>query len=67
MLKYTYNGHLIKTLGKYGAGNGEFNIPNGVRVDSSGNVFVCETYDCRIQKFDNNGAFISKWSGSGIQ
>jgi DNA-binding beta-propeller fold protein YncE len=45
--------------------DGEFIWPAGVAVDSSGNVFVVDTYNDRIQKFDSNGNFISKWGSYG--
>jgi tripartite motif-containing protein 71 len=41
--------------------NGDFNSPNGIAVDSSGNVYVADTGNDRIQKFSGNGTFISKW------
>jgi tripartite motif-containing protein 71 len=36
-------------------------------VDASGNVFVVDEGNNRIQKFDANGSFITKWGtlGSG--
>ena len=38
-------------VGKPGSGNGQFNYPNGVATDSSGNVYVADTGNNRIQKF----------------
>ena len=37
--------------------------PQGIAVDSSGNVYVADTANCRIQKFNNNGIFLAKWGG----
>jgi tripartite motif-containing protein 71 len=37
-------------------------VPSGVAVDSSGNVFVSDSGNDRIQKFTNTGTFIRKWS-----
>ncbi len=42
-----------------------FNTPAGVAVDSSGNVYVADKGNHRIQKFDNNGNFITKWGSNG--
>ena len=36
-------------------------------VDSNGNVYVADTYDFRIQKFDSNGKFVTKWGKEGGQ
>ena len=43
----------------------QFDSPIGVAVDSSGNVFVADFYNKRIQKFTNNGAFLAKWGELG--
>jgi len=36
-----------------------------VAVDANGNVFVADTYNCRIQKFTNDGVYITEWGGAG--
>jgi tripartite motif-containing protein 71 len=41
--------------------DGEFASPNGISVDPSGNVYVADTGNNRIQKFSSNGTFIAKW------
>jgi len=45
--------------------DGQFNFPEGVAVDGSGNVYVADTFNNRIQKFDSSGVFISKWGTNG--
>lgn len=48
------NGSLIAEWGSYGSGNGQFNSPFGIAVDSStGNVFVVDTNNHRIEVFAN--------------
>jgi DNA-binding beta-propeller fold protein YncE len=39
----------------------QFNGPRGVAVDSSGNVYVTDTGNDRVQKFSNSGTFIRSW------
>ena len=41
--------------GTNGNGDGQFIYPTGVAVDSSGNVYVADTGNHRIQKFKSNG------------
>jgi DNA-binding beta-propeller fold protein YncE len=47
--------------GQEGSGDGQFINPFGVATDSSGNVYVADTYNHRIQKFSSNGVFLTKW------
>ena len=51
--------------GSQGSGDGEFQYPFGVAVDNSGNVYVADAYNRRIQKFDSNGVFLTKWGSEG--
>ncbi len=55
----------IKKWGSSGTSNGLFNFPWGIAVDSSGNVYVADASDDRIQKFNSNGGFITKWGSYG--
>ena len=50
--------------GSTGSSNGQFDSPNGIAVDSSGNVYVTEDNNNRIQKFNSNGGFITQSGGS---
>jgi hypothetical protein len=48
-----------------GTGDGEFNLPSGVATDSSSNVYVADTNNNRIQKFNSTGGFLTKWGSLG--
>src|SRR5579885_713322 len=52
--------------GTYGLQNtGQFAFPQGVTVDSSGNVYVTDLGNRRIEKFDNSGTFLFTWGTKG--
>ena len=44
--------------GEYGTGDGQFKTPSGIAVDSSGDVYVADTWNGRIQKFTRDGKFL---------
>ncbi|WP_052292286.1 NHL repeat-containing protein [Methanosphaerula palustris] len=46
--------------GSPGQGDGQFNGPNSITVDSTGKVYVVDRNNTWIQRFDANGTFISK-------
>ncbi len=45
--------------------DGQFNNPRGITLDNQGNVYVADSSNQRIQKFDNFGNFIKKWGTPG--
>lgn len=51
----------ITKWGSAGEADSQFYRPGGVAADSSGNVYVADTQNNRIQKFNSNGTFIAKW------
>jgi DNA-binding beta-propeller fold protein YncE len=51
--------------GLSGGGAGEFASPDGVAVDASGDVFVADYYNSRVDEFSSAGAFIKAW-GWGV-
>ena len=59
--EYTF----VTSWGSSGTLNGQFNSPFGVAVDSSGNVYIADAGNDRVQKFTSNGDFITKWGTQG--
>ncbi|HSV05327.1 MAG TPA: hypothetical protein VLI07_02370 [Candidatus Binatus sp.] len=51
--------------GAFGSGDGQFRSPGGVATDVSGNVYVADVGNHRIQKFDGSGTFVAKWGTMG--
>jgi tripartite motif-containing protein 71 len=39
--------------------------PHGIAVDASGNIYVADTLNHRIQKFDSSGNLVTKWGSEG--
>jgi DNA-binding beta-propeller fold protein YncE len=69
--KFDNSGKFILKWGSNGTADGQFlqksdDIgPEGIDVDSSGNIFVADSGNSRVQKFDNSGKFILKWGSNG--
>jgi DNA-binding beta-propeller fold protein YncE len=51
--------------GTEGSASGQFKRPQGIAVDSAGNVYVADTNNNRIQKFNSAGGIIATWGNSG--
>jgi sugar lactone lactonase YvrE len=70
VLKFDKTGKLIKTWGKWGSGNGEFDQPHALAFDSRGQLYVGDRNNNRVQVFDQDGNFkeaMYQWSRpSGI-
>jgi hypothetical protein len=53
-------------VGVQGSLGGELKNPRGIAVDSQGNVYVGDTQNSRIEKFDSNGNFLRAWGNNVI-
>lgn len=69
IVKLDSKGKFNLEWGKRGDGNGEFSFGfydmAGIAVNAEGEVYVVDSYNQRIQKFDKNGNFILKWGSAG--
>ena len=61
----TADGAPVRTIGKRGSENGEFNFPTNLSVDRQGRLYVADTLNFRIQIFDREGAFVSAFGMQG--
>jgi RHS repeat-associated protein len=52
-------------FGTEGTGNGQFKGPAGTTVDSSGNVWVVDSGNNRIEKFQEPGKFLASYGSTG--
>jgi DNA-binding beta-propeller fold protein YncE len=51
--------------GAPGRERGQFDRPQDVAVASSGDVYVVDTGNCRVQRFDTAGRFLGAWGTCG--
>lgn len=65
VLLFDLSGSFISSLGGPGKGQGQFRGPSSLYIDSNGNLFVADSGNSRIQKFNSNGKFILEFQGSG--
>ena len=60
--KYDKNGDWVKSWGIAGHGPGQFNTPHAIAVDRTGNVYVADRGNARIQVFDTDGKFLRQFT-----
>jgi DNA-binding beta-propeller fold protein YncE len=46
-------------------GDGQFQEPWGIAVAEDGRVYVADTWNHRVQVFDSDGTFLTKWGAYG--
>ncbi len=51
--RFSARGEFLDGVTSLAPGNepGQFSTPHGVAIDRQGNLYVCDTHNCRIQKF----------------
>lgn len=62
IVKMSKEGKYLATIGKLGAGPGEFHSMHGMQIDpKSGRIYVADRGNRRIQVFDKDFKFIDQW------
>jgi len=58
-------GELLGTVGEPGAGEGQLFKPTNLTLDREGNLYVTDTLNCRIVKYDPQGDFVFSFGECG--
>ena len=59
------NVRLVTKWGAESSGDGQVTRPKGIAVDGSGNVYVADTLNDRVQVFNVSGDFLAEWGAEG--
>lgn len=65
VVRFGRDGVFQKQWGGKGTADGEFNLVHDVAVDAKGRVYVADRENRRVQVFDADGKFITKWTDAG--
>src|SRR5206468_4515610 len=57
IVKFSPEGQVLRTWGSKGKGDGQFDDPTSVAVDTTNKVYVADPINRRIQVFDSDGKF----------
>jgi DNA-binding beta-propeller fold protein YncE len=57
----------LSTFGSLGTGNGQLDYPYGVATDAAGNIYVADSGNNRIQKFNSDGTYVSSFGSYGTE
>lgn len=60
--RFSAAGKLIQSWGEPGTGPGQFNLPHGVAIESTGEVWVADRENDRIQIFTADGKYLREWT-----
>ncbi len=58
-------GTWLRKLGSKGASDGQLQLPQGIALDSSGQIYVVDQGTCRISVFSSDVKFQRVWGGKG--
>ncbi len=53
----------VLSFGSSGSGEAQFNRPNGVATDKNNCIYISDTKNNRVQKFDCDGNFVKEFTG----
>ncbi len=60
--RFSPDGKLLHSWGEPGAGPGQFHVPHGIAIDTTGIVYVADRENGRVQLFSTEGKYITSWN-----
>ena len=66
VMKFSAEGRFQYQWGTKGAGPGQFDVPHGIVIDATGNVYVADRGNRRVQVFDATGRYLRQWAGTDL-
>jgi len=57
---------LVYEIGLTGTGEADFNLPSSIDIDSNSNIYIVDTNNNRIQKFDAKGTFLTEFGSDKL-
>ena len=63
---FSPEGRFLFEWGVKGSGPGQFDVPHGIALDSSGMLYVADRGNARVQVFDKQGKYIAEWKGKQL-
>ena len=63
--KFDKNGKFVRSWGQTGTANGQFRQPRALAIDAQGQVYVADAGNRRIQVFDGDGNFKTRFLNVG--
>lgn len=58
--KFSSSGSYTTTYGSYGTGNAQFKFPAGIAIDSSGDMWVLDSGNARIEELNPSGTYVQQ-------
>ena len=63
MQKFTKDGEFISAWGERGSGPGQFDGPWGLALTGSGDIYISDWGNDRVQRYDTDGGLIVQFTG----
>jgi sugar lactone lactonase YvrE len=65
IIVYSPTGKVLRTLGKKGEADGDFQVPGGMAFTPEGDLLVADQGNGRVQRLRPDGTFLQKWGEHG--